>query len=73
MLVRDFFYSYKSSNFSLSSGVRVLKGRSNGQTAYVNGENKGGSGNMGNFTFYVNSYLVLKSGGYTKHYYKILN
>jgi RHS repeat-associated protein len=47
----------------------VLKGRSNGQTAYVNGENKGGSGNMGNFTVYVNPYLVLKSGGYTKHYY----
>jgi hypothetical protein len=47
----------------------VLKGRSNGQTAYVNGENKGGSGNMGNFTVYVNPYLVLRSGGYTKHYY----
>jgi RHS repeat-associated protein len=52
-----------------ASGERVLKGRSNGQTAYVNGENKGGSGNMGNFTVYVNPYLVLKSGGYTKHYY----
>jgi RHS repeat-associated protein len=24
---------------------------------------------MGNFTVYVNPYLVLKSGGYTKHYY----
>jgi RHS repeat-associated protein len=47
----------------------VLKWRSNGQTAYVNGENKGDLGNMGNFTVYVNPYLVLKSGGYTKHYY----
>jgi hypothetical protein len=47
----------------------VLKGRSNGQTAFVNGENKGGSGNMGNYTVYVNPYLVLRSGGYTKHYY----
>lgn len=24
---------------------------------------------MGNFTVYVSPYLVLKSGGYTKHYY----
>ena len=24
---------------------------------------------MGNYTVYVNPYLVLKSGGYTKHYY----
>jgi RHS repeat-associated protein len=47
----------------------VLKVHRNGQTAYVNGENKGRSGNMGNFTVYVNPYLVLKSGGYTKHYY----
>jgi hypothetical protein len=28
-----------------TSGERVLKGRSNGQTAFVNGENKGGSDN----------------------------
>jgi hypothetical protein len=32
-------------SFLLNFGERVLKGRSNGQTAYVNGENKGGSGN----------------------------
>ena len=24
---------------------------------------------MGNYTVYVNPYIVLKSGGYTKHYY----
>jgi hypothetical protein len=47
----------------------VLKGRSSGQAAYVNNEHKGGSGNMGNYTVYVNPYIVLKSGGYTKHYY----
>jgi RHS repeat-associated protein len=46
---------------------------------YVNGDWKTGSGSMparpkcneggGNYTVYVNPYIVLKSGGYTKHYY----
>jgi RHS repeat-associated protein len=35
----------------------------------VNGEWKAGSGALGNYMVYVNPYLVLKSGGYTKHYY----
>jgi YD repeat-containing protein len=62
-----------------ASGERVLKGKSNGQAAYVNGEWTGGSGSMpcllklsggrGNYTVYVNPYLVLKSGSYTKHFY----
>ena len=52
-----------------ASGTRVLKGKSNGQSIYVNSEYKAGSGNMGNYTVYVNPYLVLRSGGYTKHYY----
>lgn len=52
-----------------ASGERVLKGQSQGQTAFVNGERKAGSGQMGNYTVYVNPYIVLKSGGYTKHYY----
>lgn len=52
-----------------AAGERVLKGQSTGQTIYVNGEHKGGSGSMGNFTVYVNAYTVLRSGGYTKHYY----
>ena len=52
-----------------ASGTRVLKGKSNGQSIRVNGEWKAGSGNMGNYTVYVNPYLVLRSGGYTKHYY----
>jgi RHS repeat-associated protein len=65
----DFLVLFCQEKRTSTSGERVLKGRSNGQTAYVNGENKGGSGNMGNFTVYVNPYLVLKSGGYTKHYY----
>jgi hypothetical protein len=52
-----------------ASGERVLKGKSTGQRIFVNGEWKAGSGQMGNYTVYVNPYLVLKSGGYTKHYY----
>ncbi len=52
-----------------AGGERVLKGKSNGQTIYVNGQAKASSGGMGNYTVYVNPYLVLRSGGYTKHYY----
>lgn len=52
-----------------ASGERVLKGQSQGQTAFVNAEKRAGSGQMGNYTVYVNPYIVLKSGGYTKHYY----
>ncbi len=52
-----------------ASGERVLKGKSIGQRIFVNGEWKAGSGSMGNYSVYVNPYIVLKSGGYTKHYY----
>src|SRR5690606_32998404 len=52
-----------------ASGERVIKGKSMGQRVFVNGEWKAGSGGMGNYTVYVNPYLVLRSGGYTKHYY----
>jgi RHS repeat-associated protein len=52
-----------------ASGERVLKGQSTGQRIFVNGKWRAGSGQMGNYTVYVNPYLVLKSGGYTKHYY----
>ena len=52
-----------------ASGERVLKGRSSGQRIFVNGQWKAGGGQMGNFTVYVNPYIVLKSGGYTKHFY----
>ncbi|HEY0651751.1 MAG TPA: SpvB/TcaC N-terminal domain-containing protein [Chryseosolibacter sp.] len=52
-----------------ASGTRVIKGQSTGQRVFVNGEWKAGSGQMGNYTVYVNPYVVLKSGGYTKHYY----
>ncbi|WP_217495829.1 RHS repeat domain-containing protein [Mangrovivirga cuniculi] len=52
-----------------ASGTRVLKGKSQGQAVYKDGSHKSGSGNMGNFTVYVNPYIVLRSGSYTKHYY----
>jgi RHS repeat-associated protein len=52
-----------------ASGERVVKGKTTGQRVFVNGEWKAGSGEMGNFTVYVNPYVVLNSGGYTKHYY----
>ena len=52
-----------------ASGERVLKGKSSGQRIFVNGEWKAGSGQMGNYTVYVNPYIVLQSGRYTKHYY----
>lgn len=52
-----------------AAGERVLKGQSSGQRIFVNGNWKGGNGQMGNYTVYVNPYIVLKSGGYTKHFY----
>jgi len=52
-----------------ASGDRVLKGKGAGQTVYVNGAVSGSSGGVGNFTVYVNPYLVVKSGEYTNHYF----
>jgi RHS repeat-associated protein len=52
-----------------AAGERVWKAKSTGQRVFVNGEWKAGNGQMGNYTVYVNPYIVLKSGGYTKHYY----
>jgi RHS repeat-associated protein len=52
-----------------AAGERVWKGKSTGQRIFVNGEWVAGNGSLGNYIVYVNPYLVLKSGGYTKHYY----
>ncbi len=52
-----------------ASGSRILKGHSSGQAVYADGIRKAGSGGMSNYTVYVNPYLVLRSGGYSKHYY----
>jgi len=50
-------------------GERVLKGKGSGQTVYVDGSVSGSSGGVGNFTVYVNPYLVVKSGEYSNHYF----
>jgi RHS repeat-associated protein len=52
-----------------AAGERVLKGQGSGQSVFVNGELKAGSGGVGNFTVYVNPYLVVQSGQYSKHYF----
>ena len=52
-----------------ASGERVLKGKTTGQAVFKNGEKKAGNGSLGNYTVYVNPYIVLQSGGYTKHYF----
>jgi RHS repeat-associated protein len=52
-----------------AAGERVWKAKSIGQRVFVNGEWKAGGGSLGNYQVYVNPYIVLKSGGYTKHYY----
>jgi len=52
-----------------ASGERVLKGKGDGQTVFVNGNITSSSGGVGNFTVYVNPYLVVKSGEYSNHYF----
>jgi len=52
-----------------ANGERVLKGKGSGQTVYVNGDISGSSGGVGNFTVYVNPYVVVRSGEYSNHYF----
>ncbi len=54
-----------------ADGIRVLKSVGSGQQVFVNGEQQGGSnGNAGgNHTIYVNPYVVVRSGQFTKHFY----
>ena len=52
-----------------ASGDRVTKSVGQGQTVRVNGKKVAQSGGIGNYTVYVNPYLVVRSGGYTKHFY----
>ncbi|WP_258105033.1 SpvB/TcaC N-terminal domain-containing protein [Marinoscillum sp. MHG1-6] len=52
-----------------ASGERVIKAKSIGQAVFINGQKESASGSVGNYTVYVNPYMVLQSGGYTKHYY----
>ncbi len=58
-----FSYVYDASN------ERVLKRNGGGQNVRVNGKNAGGNGGIGNYTVYVNPYVVIRSGNFTKHFY----
>ncbi len=52
-----------------AGGERVLKSNGGGQTVAVNGKKAGGTGSIGNYTIYVNPYLVIRNGKATKHFY----
>lgn len=52
-----------------AGGTRVLKMETEGESVFVNGDHRGGSENLDNFTVYVNLYVVLRSGDFTKHYF----
>jgi RHS repeat-associated protein len=52
-----------------AEGDRVLKGQGSGQSVFVNGELKAGTGGVGNYMVYVSPYLVVRSGEYSKHYF----
>jgi RHS repeat-associated protein len=52
-----------------ATGDRVLKAQGSGQSVFVNGNINSNSGGIGNFTVYVNPYLVVKSGEYSNHYF----
>lgn len=52
-----------------AAGSRVLKAETEGESVFVNGDHKGGSESLDNFTVYVSPYLVLRSGDFTKHYF----
>ncbi|MBO9201949.1 MULTISPECIES: SpvB/TcaC N-terminal domain-containing protein [Niastella] len=52
-----------------AAGERVLKGQGSGQSTFVNGSLNSSSGGVGNFTVYVNPYLVVQSGQYSNHYF----
>lgn len=51
------------------SGERVLKGQGSGQSVFVNGDINSNSGGVGNFTVYVNAFVVVQSGQYSNHYF----
>jgi RHS repeat-associated protein len=52
-----------------ASGERVIKSTGDGQTIYINGFPMGGSGVAGNYTMYVNPFMVVNNMKFTKHYY----
>lgn len=60
---QTFNYTYDA------SGQRVLKSNGQGQSVNINGKSAAQSGGIGNYNVYVNPYLDVRSGGFTKHFY----
>ncbi|MGB8193774.1 MAG: RHS repeat-associated core domain-containing protein, partial [Chitinophagaceae bacterium] len=58
-----FSYTYDA------AGERVLKNSGGGNKVSVNGKPAAQSGGIGNYTVYVNPFMVVRSGGFTKHFY----
>lgn len=58
-----FSYVYDADN------QRVLKSNGGGQMVSINGSFKAGKGSIGNYTVYVNPYVVVRNKMVTKHYY----
>nr|WP_321232910.1 SpvB/TcaC N-terminal domain-containing protein [uncultured Psychroserpens sp.] len=56
-------YTYDAHN------ERVLKSNGGGQTVAVNGSNKAGNGSIGNYTIYVNPFVVIRNSMVTKHFF----
>jgi RHS repeat-associated protein len=52
-----------------ASGQRVIKATGDGQAVYVNGFPMAGSGTVGNYTMYVNPFMVVSNMKFTKHFY----
>lgn len=50
-------------------GHRVWKSVGLGQTVSINGKKTAETGSIGNYVVYVNPYMVVRSGGFTKHFY----
>ncbi|NOQ25366.1 MAG: hypothetical protein GQ564_08385, partial [Bacteroidales bacterium] len=52
-----------------ASGERVIKSNGDGQVIKVNGFPMGGKGTTGNYSMYVNPFMVVNSMKFTKHFY----
>jgi len=51
-----------------ASGERVIKATGDGQAIYINGFPMGGSGTVGNYTMYVNPFMVVSNSKYIKQF-----
>ncbi len=51
------------------AGKRVLKNVGGGQTVRINGKKAATADGLSNYRVYVNPYMVVRSGGFIKHFY----